>query len=106
METSAQQRRSGGRGSSHLAIHRGARRGAISRSDTSRYEGRRLSPLTGEAAIHTESGREAAATGDTDGAGPGGADGGEDHDRADLRGGFGGKEFWIWAEGEGERDTE
>ena len=28
---------------------------------------------------------------DTNGAGPGGADGGEDHDRADLRGGFRGK---------------
>ena len=50
--------------------------------------GRPISPFTGEAAIHTESRWEAAAIGDTDGAGPGGADGGEDRDRADLRGGF------------------
>ena len=44
----------------------------------------RYRPSPGEAAIHTESRWEAAAIGDTDGAGSSGADGGEVGDRADL----------------------
>jgi hypothetical protein len=43
-----------------------------------------ISSFPGEAAIHTESRWKAAAIGDPDGAGPGGADGGEVGDGADL----------------------
>ncbi len=41
-----------------------------------------------EAWMDTESRREAAATGDTDGTGPGDPNGGEVSDRADFRGGL------------------
>ena len=73
---------------------------AVSRRDTGRPEGRPISSVTGEAAIHTESRWEAAATGDTDGKGSGGADGGEDGDRADLRGGLPAVQLWIPSEEE------
>src|SRR5207253_8003561 len=61
---------------------------------------RSLSSFTGEAAIHTESRREAAAVGDTDGTGSRGADGDEAGDRADLRGGLPAVQLWIPAEEE------
>jgi len=65
VEAGAQQRRSGGRGSSHAAIHRGARSGRVSRREPGRPSGRPISPATGEEAIHTESRWEAAAAGDS-----------------------------------------
>src|SRR4030065_550690 len=49
---------------------------------------RRGPPEPGEAAVHPEGRREAAATWDTDGTGPRGTDGGKTRHRADLRGGF------------------
>src|SRR5215472_6799227 len=61
---------------------------------------RSLSSFTGEAAIHTESRREAAAVGDTYGTGSSGADGDEAGDRADLRGGLSAVQLWIPAEEE------
>ena len=57
--------------------------------------GRPISPFPGEAAVHTESRWEAAAIGDTDGKGSSGADGGEDSDGADFRGGFPTLQLWI-----------
>ena len=75
-------------------------RGRVSGGDPGDAAGRPISPFTGEAAIHTESRWEAAAIGDPDGAGPGGADGGEDCDRADLRGGLPAVQLWIPSEEE------
>ena len=49
-------------------------------------EGGHVPTAAGAAAVHPEAGREAAAVGDSDGARPRGADGGEDRARADLRG--------------------
>src|ERR1700758_3652525 len=46
-------------------------------------------------AIHTDGRWEAAAIRDSNGAGPSGADGGEDRDGADIRGGFPGMQLWI-----------
>src|ERR1019366_6204545 len=100
MDAGTQQWRGGGRGPSHVSIHRGARSDAVSRRDTGRPEGRPISPLSGEAAIHRERRWQAAATGGTDGAGPGGADGGEDRDRANLRGRFRSEQLWISTEEE------
>src|SRR5206468_410078 len=56
---------------------------------------RPISPFPGEAAIYTEGRWEAAAIGDPDGTGSGGADGGEAGDRANLRGGLPTVQLWI-----------
>ena len=101
MEASAQQRRRGGRGRGDDASHRATRaRESFSKEIQADAAGRPISPFTGEAAIHTESRWEAAAIGDTDGEGSGGADGGEDGDRADLRGGLPAVQLWIPSEEE------
>ena len=88
VEASAQQRRCGGRGCETIQAIEQRGRGKFLEGDTGGAAGRPISSFPGEAAMDTESRWEAAAIGDTDGAGPSGADGGEDGDRADLRGGF------------------
>src|SRR6266568_4666197 len=98
METSAQQWRRGGDRCGNDPGHRTTRRGRVSSGDGSGVACRPISPLPGEAAIHTESGWEAAAVGDTDGAGSSGADGGEDGDRADFRSGLPTVQLWIPSE--------
>src|SRR5215470_3951938 len=76
------------------------RGGKVSGGHTRGAAGRPISTATGEAAIHTESRWEAAAIGDPDGTRPGGADGGEVGDRADLRGGLPAVQLWISSEEE------
>ena len=78
MEAGAQQRRRGGGGCGDDPGHRRTRGRRVSGGDPGSAAGRPISSFPGEAAIHTESRWEAAAIGDTDGAGSGGADGGED----------------------------
>ncbi len=75
METGEGERRCrrGGRGVHRR--HRRTRGGRVSEGDTERPEGRQVSTVTGEAAIHPQRGREAEAAGDTDGEGSRGADG-------------------------------
>src|SRR5438132_10415596 len=81
METGAQQRRRGRSRWGNDPGDRTTRRRRVSGGDRSSVAWRRISPFTGEAAIHTESRWEAAAVGDTDGAGSSGEDGGEGGDR-------------------------
>src|SRR5678815_5967745 len=50
--------------------------------------GRHLSARGGAASIYSEGRREDTTTGDSDGPGPGGADGGDARAGADFRGGF------------------
>src|SRR5215469_1805988 len=100
MEAGAQQWwRGRGRRGDHPG-HRTTRAGRVSGGNSGGAAGRPVSSLPGEAAIHTESRWEAAAIGDPDGAGPGGADGGEACDGADFRGGFPVEQLWIPAEEE------
>src|ERR1035441_5502960 len=68
--------------------YRTTRAGGVFGGDSGSAEGRPISSFPGEAAIHTKGRWEAAAIGDTDGEGSGGADGGEDCDGADFRSGF------------------
>jgi len=84
VEASAQQRRRGRSGCGNDPGHRAVGRGGISGGNPGGVAGRPISPLPGEAAVHTEGRWEAAAIGDTDGTGSGGADGGEAGDRADI----------------------
>src|SRR3990172_12505 len=88
METSAKQRRRGGRGRRDDSGHRKTRGRGVLATSASRPENRTISPFAGEAAVYSESRREAAATGDPDSTGPSGANGGEVGDRTDLRGGL------------------
>jgi len=88
MEAGEQQPRCGRKRCGDDSGHRTTRRGGVSGGDPGGITGRPISPFPGEAAVHTESRREAAAVGDPDGAGPGDANGGEVAGGADLRGGF------------------
>src|SRR3990170_271376 len=88
METSAKQRRRGGRGRRDDSGHRTTRGRGVLATSASRPENRTISPFAGEAAVYSESRREAAATGDPDSTGPSGANGGEVGDRTDIRGYF------------------
>src|SRR5579872_5374206 len=98
MEASAQQRWRGGGGCGDDSGDRTTRTGGVAGGNSSSVAGRPISSFTGEAAVHTESRWEAAAIGDPDGAGPGGAGGGEDCDGADIGGGFPAVQLWIPAE--------
>src|ERR1700752_2500743 len=100
MEAGAQQRRRGRGGRGDDPSHRTTRAGGVFIGDSGSAEGRPISTFPGEAAIHTEGRWEAAAIGDTDGKGSGGADGGEVGDRADLRSGLPAVQLWIPAEEE------
>src|ERR1035441_1852587 len=84
---------------------RTTRRGRVLGGDRGGVAGRPISSFSREAAIHTKSRWEAAAVGDTDGAGSSGTDGGEgprgDPDRADLRGGFPVQQLWFSSEEDG-----
>ena len=77
MEAGAQQRRRGGDRRGDDPGDRTTRARGVSVGNPGGAAGRPISSFPGEAAIHTESRWEAAAIGDPDGAGPGGADGGE-----------------------------
>jgi hypothetical protein len=77
------------------------RAGGVDSGDPGGVACRLISSFPGEAAIHTESRWEAATIGDTDdGAGPGGADGGEACDGADFRGRLPSVQLRILAEEE------
>src|ERR1700757_4386901 len=102
METSTQQSRRGRDGWGNDPGNRTTRRGRVPGGDRSCAAGRTISSFTGEAAIHTESRRKAAAVGDTDGTGPSGADGDEVGDLADLRSGL--PEVQLWIPPEAKRD--
>src|SRR4051812_13838736 len=86
MEAGAQQRRRGRGRRGDDPGHRPTRAGRISRGDSGGVASRPISSFAGEAAVHSESRWEAAAIGDTDGAGSSGADGSEACDGADFRG--------------------
>src|SRR5438309_2362154 len=103
METSAQQRRRGGNRQGNDSAHRKPRSGGVSKRDSGGAGCRPISPFPGEAAVDTESRWEAEAIRHTDGSGPGGADGGEDSDRTDLRGGLSAVQLRLPTEEE--RDT-
>src|SRR5450755_3398196 len=100
MEASAQQPWCGGDGRGDNPGYRATRRGRVSGGNRSSIAGRPISADAGKAAIHSEGRWEAAAIGNTNGTRPGGADGGEASDRADLRGGFPGLQLWIPSEEE------
>src|SRR6266568_331405 len=98
MEAGAQQwRRSGSRRGNDPG-HRTTRARGVSGGNSGSGAGRPIASFPGEAAIHTEGRWEAAAVGDTDGAGSSGADGGEDGDRADFRSGLPTVQLWIPSE--------
>src|SRR5579862_856296 len=100
MEAGGQQSwRGGGRRGKHPG-HRTTRARRVSGGDSRSVAGRPISPFPGEAAVHTESRWEAAAVGNSDGAGSGGANGGEAGDRADLRGGLPTRQLWVPSEEE------
>src|SRR5689334_6006943 len=106
METGAQQWWRGGNRCGDDPGYRAIGGGEISGRDSGSAAGRPISPFPGEAAVDTESRWKAAAIGDPDGAGSGGADGGEACDRADFRGGFAALQLRIpseeeWAAGLG-----
>jgi hypothetical protein len=67
MEAGAQQRRRGRGRRRDDPSHRTTRARGVSGGDSGSAEGKPISSLTGEAAIHTESRWEAAAIGDPDG---------------------------------------
>src|SRR6266511_3845429 len=69
--------------------------------DPAGAEGQDLPPASRTPGVHPESQRQAAATGDSDGSGPGGPDGDAADLGADLRGGLPGVLVWIpsWAVG-------
>src|SRR5690349_13398970 len=77
MEAGAQQRRRGRGRCGNNPGNRTTRARGVSGGNSGSVAGRPISSFPGEAAIHTESRWEAAAIGDTDGAGPSGADGSE-----------------------------
>src|SRR6185436_4177016 len=100
METGGQQRRRGGDRRGDDAGHRTTRARRVSVGDPRSAAGRPISSFPGEAAVHSESRWEAAAIGDTDGEGSSGADGSEDCDGGDFRGGFPTLQLWISAKEE------
>ena len=65
---------------------RAGRRGGVSPGHAATPSDGRVPAAAGEAAVHSEAGRDEAAAGDPDGARSSGASGGEDRHRADLRG--------------------
>ena len=99
-ETGAQPSWRGGNRRGDDPGDRTTRRGRVAGGDRGGVAGRPIASFPGEAAIPTESRGEAAALGDTDGKGSGGAEGGKDRDRADLRGGLPGIELGIRSEEE------
>ena len=75
--------------------HRGARCGGVPEEDSGRPEGGKVLADPCPSPLHSEAGWEEKAVGDPDGERPGGASGGQDRDRADLRGGFRGVQLRI-----------
>src|SRR5215469_11040014 len=88
MEASASQSRGSRRRCRNDPSYRTTRRRGVFGGNPSSTARRPISSTPGKETIHTERAREAAAVGDTDGAGPSGADGGEDRNRADLLAGL------------------